>query len=90
MILYIILSLLIIIIIFNIIIVSTNRNLTRFQDWFFGRSKIPEYFIIELEGNDKIFVYKVYEKGPNRGLIELIETKEKKNDNNKDNINTNI
>ena len=90
MILYIILSLLIIIIIFNIIIVSTDRNLVKFKDWFFNRSKIPEYFIIELEGNDKIFVYKVYEKGPNRGLIELIETKEKKNDNNKDNINTNI
>jgi len=90
MIQYIILIIVAIIIIINVTIVSTDKNLTKFQDWFFGRSKIPEFYIVELEGNDKIFVYKIYEKGPNRGLIELIEIKEKKNDNNKNNIHTNI
>jgi len=61
MITYIMISLLVIIIIFNIIIVSTDRNLVKFKDWFFNRSKIPEYFIIELEGKIK-FSYIKYTK----------------------------
>lgn len=80
MIQYIILTIVAVIIIINVIIVSTDKNLIKFIDWFFGRSKFPEFSIVELEGNDKIFVYKVYEKGPKRGIIELIKIKEIKNE----------